>query len=355
MRAAKAAPRNRRFRAQDASMSPKCCRWCVLAFMFVGIFGSAPGRAADTVSVGMVRLPTPVFVGIDRGYFAAESLRVVPVFSQSGGELVPALSTERIDIALASPGAALFNALAFGIDAKIVATYWTAASTAVAHDYAYVIARKDVARSGRLSRAGGARGMTFAITAHGQMTELLAAEYLKRSGLRLSDVRIVQLPFPDIEVAMRNRAVDLAVAIEPYAALGERDGVSVDVIGISAVMPDFVQAVVIYGAQLTSSRRDVGIRFLRAFSRANRYLRRALRTADGRRSVARIYQRYLPLEDPSIYHEIGLPDGVPDLHVSLGRRFGLSWQLEQYQRAGLVTRAPMLAKAVDQRFLDASR
>jgi len=82
-----------------------------------------PALAADEVKVGMLRLPTALFVGIDQGYFSAEGIDAKPVFFKSGAELVPALSTGQIDVATTSPGAALFNAMALGINATIVADY----------------------------------------------------------------------------------------------------------------------------------------------------------------------------------------------------------------------------------------
>ena len=300
-----------------------------------------PAAANDNVSIGMVRLPTAVFVAMDRGYFAAEGLNVTPVFSQSGGELVPALSTGRIDVAVASPGAALFTAFAIGVKARIVADCWVAPHDAGGSDYAFIDARADLVSSGRFTSPRDAKGLTFAITARGQMTELFAAMYLQRAGLRLSDVHVVELPFPDMEVAMRNHAIDLAATIEPYATLGSRSGASVRVAGLTSLMPGYVQ--------------DSGVRFMRAFVRANAFLRTHLADRTGRRQIARIYQKYIPLDDPAIYEQIGLPVGPADMAVDLNGRFGLAWQLRRYVAEGLIAGAPSLEAAVDNGFVRAAR
>jgi NitT/TauT family transport system substrate-binding protein len=314
-----------------------------------------PAAANDNVSIGMVRLPTAVFVAMDRGYFAAEGLNVTPVFSQSGGELVPALSTGRIDVAVASPGAALFNAFAIGVKARIVADCWVAPHDAGGSDYAFIDARADLVSSGRFTSPRDAKGLTFAITARGQMTELFAAMYLQRAGLRLSDVHVVELPFPDMEVAMRNHAIDLAATIEPYATLGSRSGASVRVAGLTSLMPGYVQAVLLYGDRIATRRRDIGVRFMRAFVRANAFLRTHLADRTGRRQIARIYQKYIPLDDPAIYEQIGLPVGPADMAVDLNGRFGLAWQLRRYVAEGLIAGAPSLEAAVDNGFVRAAR
>jgi len=311
-------------------------------------------RAADDVTIGMVRLPTAVFIAIDQGFFTAEGLNVTPEFSQNGAEIVPELATGKIDIGLASPGASLFNALALGVDAKIVADCWVAPRVAGSNDYAFIDVRKDLAAGGTF-KARDAKGLNFAITAHGQMTELYAAAYLQSAGLSLSDVHLVELPFPAMEAAMRNHAIDLATGIEPYPTLGARSGASVKTAGITTLMPGYVQAVLMYGSRVSTRQRDIGIRFMRAYKRANTFLLRDLGSKAGRAELARIYQKYIPLDDPSVYLESGLPAGPVDLSVDVDGPFALHWQLTQYVAQGQVKTAPDLKSAVDNSFVRAVR
>jgi NitT/TauT family transport system substrate-binding protein len=332
-----------------------CSRGAALLLLvaLVTAFGR-PAAANDSVSVGMVRLPTAVFIAIDRGYFTAEGLDVTPVFSQNGGELVPALSTGKIDVALASPGAALFNALALGVNARIVADCWVAPRTPGANDYAFIDVRKDLVASGHYTSPRDAKGLNFGVTAHGQMTELFAAMYLQSVGLTLADVHLVELPFPAMEIAMRNHAIDLASTLEPYATLGAADGSSVKVAGLTSIMPGYVQAVLMYGDRLVTDRRDIGVRFMRAMERANAFLLSRTSTRAGRREVAAIYQKYVPVDDPSIYEQIGLPVGPADLSVDIDGKYALRWQMDQYVAQGLVKTVPDLRAAVDNGFVTAA-
>jgi NitT/TauT family transport system substrate-binding protein len=187
------------------------------------------------------------------------------------------------------------------------------------------------------------------------MTELFAAAYLQSGGLTLADVHVVELPFPAMEAAMQNHAIDLASAIEPYPTLGVRSGASVKAAGIAALMPGYVQAVLMYGPRLTKSRRDIGIRFMRAYERANAFLLRNLATRAGRAELARIYQKYIPLDDPSVYLETGLPAGPADLSVDIDGPFALRWQMQQYVAQGLVKTSPDLKSAVDNSFVRAAK
>jgi hypothetical protein len=115
-------------------------------------------------------------------------------------------------------------------------------------------------------------------------------------------------------------------------------------------MPGYVQAVMMYGARLGRTDRALGLRFLRAFSKANLYLRAHATTAAGRAAIGAIYQKYIPLDDPTLYAKIGLAIAPAKLTVVVDGTYALRWQMQQYVSAGLVETAPDLAKSVDNTF-----
>ena len=318
-------------------------------------FAVAPRAAfaADAVKVGMLRLPTALLIGIDQGFFTAEGMNVEPVFFRSGAELVPALSTGQIDVAMTSPGAALFNAMAIGVDATIVADHWASGKDDPAGDSAYMVVRKDLAPNGTFDPKT-ARGMKLAVTAHGQMTELFAIEYLASIGLKPSDVQLSDLPLPDMNAALANKAIDLASTIDPYATMLALQGTGVKVVNMGAIMPNYVQAVMMYGQRIGKTDRKLGMRFMRAYSKANLYLRAHLRTPAGRATVAAIYQKFIPIDDPSLYTKIGLAAGPENLRVVVDGKYALRWQMEQYVAQGLVKTPPDLKAAVDNSFAEAA-
>ncbi len=259
----------------------------VLALLAVAAFAVGPRTASanDEVKVGMLRLPTALFIGMDQGYFAAEGIDIKPVFFKSGAELVPGLSTGQIDVATTSPGAALFNALALGVNATIVADYWTSGKDVPSGDSAFIMVRKDLAPYGQF-KAKDAKNLTVAVTAHGQMTELFADTYLASAGLSTNDVNIVDMPLPDMSAALANHAVDIASTIDPYATMLATQGTAVKAIGVSALMPGYVQAVMMYGQRIGKTDRALGLRFMRAFAKANTFLRTHLTSPAGRAEIA---------------------------------------------------------------------
>jgi NitT/TauT family transport system substrate-binding protein len=235
-----------------------------------------PAAAADVVKVGVLKIPQTAFVALERGYFAAEGIDMQPVFFQSGAELVPSLATGQIDVAATSAGAALFNAIAQGSHITIVGDHWVSAPTSPSGDSQFITVRKDLLASGTVKSARDVKGMTIAVTARGQVTDLFMRVFLASGGLTEKDVHIVTLSYPDMLAAFTNKAIDLACAIDPYVTLAENDGAAQRFVSESSLLPGVIQAVTIYGDRLGKNDRPLGMRFMRAMTRANTYVRQRL-------------------------------------------------------------------------------
>ena len=314
--------------------------------------GPRPVRAADTVRVGMLRLPNALFAGMDQGFFVAEGIDVDPVFVADVAELESALSAGKIDVAMASPDAALFSAFALGVNATFVADYWTSAKNAPSGDSAFIVVRKELAPFGSFKpKDSGA--LTVAAVGRGHMTALFGSAYLANVKVSKGEVNVVEMPFSDMETALKNDAIDAAAVIDPYATQMVERGVGVKVTNLSTLMPGYVLGIIIYGQRAGKSDRGLGLRFMRAYSKANTYLRAQLMTPAGRAAIARIYQKYFPIDDPTLYQRVGLAVGMEKLTVQAEGRYGLIWQMDQYANAGLVLTRPNVSAAVDNSFAEA--
>lgn len=312
-----------------------------------------PASAADTVKYGLLRVPQTVMVGIDKGFFAKEGINVELVFFRSGAELVPSLSTGQIDMAATSAGAALYNALGAGVDAVIVGDYFVPMADGNG-DPNGIAVRRELVDSNKYKGPADAKGLTMAITARGQFTDLFATEYLKKGGLTLDDVRIVNMPYPDMLPALKSGAVDIAVSIDPFLAIAEKEGFAKRVAKISEVMPGLDLGVIMYGKRLAENNRDLGMRFMRAYDRANAWCRQARATPEGRAELQKIFSKYIPLKDPNLYLTMGLAFGRADMTADVDGSHGLRWQLEQYEAKGLIKNKPDLSKVVDNSFATAA-
>jgi NitT/TauT family transport system substrate-binding protein len=312
-----------------------------------------PALAADKIKVGLLRVPQSLHVGIERGYFAAEGIEIEPVYFRSGAELVPSLSTGQIDTATTSVGAALYNALAQGVNAKLVAEM-TSATGEESHASNTIIVRKDLVDSGKVKTAADAKGLTMAITARGQLTDLFGSTFLKSGGLTEKDVRVVNMAYPDMLAALQGKAIDIAVAVDPTVTLAEHNELAVRFADMAKLMPGFVVTVAMYGDRLTGKDRDAGLRLMKAYHAANLYLRRGLTDPAVRADIARIYQKHAPLQDPALYDKVALSTGRATLAIDIDSPHGLRWQMGQYVERGLVPNPPDLRKVVDNSFAESA-
>ena len=95
-----------------------------LATLFAGAAIAVSPAKAETVTVGLVGAVSsthwPIYIGLTKGYFAAEDVKLDPVFIQSSAALVQQLTAGSIDLALSTGLADPIRAIDKGAPIAIV-------------------------------------------------------------------------------------------------------------------------------------------------------------------------------------------------------------------------------------------
>jgi ABC-type nitrate/sulfonate/bicarbonate transport system substrate-binding protein len=106
-----------------ARTSKKLPRW-LLALLAGAAIAVSPAAKAETVTVGLVGAVSsthwPVYIGLTKGYFAAEDLKLDLVFIQSSAALVQQLTAGSLDLALSTGLADPLRAIDKGASIAIV-------------------------------------------------------------------------------------------------------------------------------------------------------------------------------------------------------------------------------------------
>lgn len=312
----------------------------ILSFAAADI-GSAQAQTPAPLKVGILRIASPLFVGVEKKFFDAEGVPVEIIFFRSGSELVPSLSRGQIDVAATAAGAALYNTMASGIKTKIVADYFSLLPNSHSHG---ILVRKELFDSGRVKTPADLKGLTVAITATGQYTHYAAAHTLEKAGLKESDVRFVNMSYPDMAAALAGGSIDAASSVEPFMSLTAQKKTGHVLVYDSVTMPDLEVAVLMFGERLAGPDRATGVKFLRAYRKAVNYMHEALKDPAKAKDVAVIFQKHLPLQDPTLYEHMGWPMSRPDISVNTAN---LHEQLDWYVKRGLVRNAPKLDAFID--------
>ncbi len=188
------------------------------------------GQAADLSTAAALAAPrkleaayvtslsfSPLFRAIDKGYLKDENLDLDLQVVQSASDTVAFLGTGRIDVAFGNIGDTFFNALARGVDVKIVAAMSQYPRDPSVLSPAPVLVRKALFDGGEVKTVADLKGRKFAFNSGGGIIEYLAVHALAPAGLGLGDIDVVDLAFPQQPVALTNGAIAAAIMPEPLA------------------------------------------------------------------------------------------------------------------------------------------
>jgi NitT/TauT family transport system substrate-binding protein len=143
----------------------------------------------------------PIWLGEERGYFRQEGIEIDYVTFGSASEMIPALATGQLDVAPMPANPAMWNAVARGVQAKVMVDLGTCRPGG--SDQALLV-RKAVYDSGRGHRLEDLRTLSLAITPPGKATTTACALSvgLRQAGLTLDDGIIQPIPFADMVGAL---------------------------------------------------------------------------------------------------------------------------------------------------------
>jgi NitT/TauT family transport system substrate-binding protein len=209
----------------------------------------------------------PMLIGDREGYFAREGIRLkfvdLPTNSVQG---LPALSRGDVDVVSAAVSVGFFNAVLSGSDLRIVADRGHF-DPAVGCESFGIVGRKSLFGD-RPIDAKALRGRRFAMNAVGQ-TGYLAALFLKRYGLKVTDVEAVRLPATTERHALDAGTVDVVARSDPFFYQVMQGGHRL-LAGGSSLAPGSHLAVLVFGPSLLRRNRELGERFMVAYLRAVR-------------------------------------------------------------------------------------
>jgi len=212
------------------------------------------------IAVQMNVTIAPLVLADERGYFKEAGIDVDLVPMGGGSEMAAPLATGEIDAGLGGISASLFNALARGMDAKIVSDF---SRMSRGHGFGGFVVRNDVEYSGIPSL----RGKLIGFNNPGSPCHYMVGKMLESAGLTLTDVQTSYIPFPTIPGAMAKKEIDAACAAEPWVANTVHAGDARLVLTYDEIVPDMQTSTVMVSTKMLGDR-PLTERFLKAFLRA---------------------------------------------------------------------------------------
>jgi NitT/TauT family transport system substrate-binding protein len=312
--------------------------------------------AADLVPInlGIANSMTDVgfFIADKRGYFRDEGLAVNMIAFDSAARMIAPFASGDLDVGGGGPSAGLYNAVARGIDIRIVADK---SSTPPGRGNNYLFVRTDLVQSGRFKTLADLKGMKIAGSAPGGSATTTLDKLLAMAGLQMADIERVYMGFPEQTMALQNKAVDAALPNEPSAYLAEKLGAGVRIMGDDVIYPNHQIATVFYSGQFIKSKPEAARKFMRAYLRGVRDYNDAV--VDGKlegpkgEAVIAILTEDSLVKDPDIYRAIVAIACDPDGRVNVD---SLKEDLDIFRSEGLIEGKVAVEQALDTSFAEAA-
>ena len=315
-----------------------------------------PALAADPipVTVGTANSATDiaVYVAEKKGYFKEEGLAVNFIAFDSAAKMIAPFASGDLDVGGGGTSAGLYNAVARGIDIKIVADK---NHTPPGQGIQPLLVRKDHVESGRYKTIADLKGMKISTAAPGSAASTTLDRALKMGGLKITDVDQVYMGFPQQAIALANKAIDAAFTAEPSATQAVNSGSAVRVMGDDEIYPMHQLAVVFYSGSFIKKKPEAARRYMRAYLRGVRYYNDAI--VNGRLvgergdEIIAIFSEKIPLKDNGLYRTLIPPATNPDGKVQIA---SLREDLEFFRAAGDIESKVTLEQALDTSFAEAA-
>jgi NitT/TauT family transport system substrate-binding protein len=298
-------------------------RRIALVLSSLAIFGivthSALAQQQETVTVAVNGLisDAPFYIGAAKGFFAKQGLAVKLVHIEAGTKMIAPLSAGQLDAGGGALGVGLFNAVAHGLNVKIVADR---ATTAPNYSYISLMVRKDLVDSGKVKTYKDLKGLRIAQNGKGGVQASTINEAMVAGGLTYDDAtQIYNMSNPEHLNGMMNKAIDASLTTEPLVTMAEERGIAVRFSKLD-LYPDQVIAALLYSGEFIKKRPEVAKKFMVGYLESVRYYNDAL--VDGHfkgpnaSELIDILTAATPLKDRSLFEKMSANGCDPNGRVN---------------------------------------
>jgi NitT/TauT family transport system substrate-binding protein len=112
-----------------------------------------------------------------------------------------------------------------------------------------------VHKESQIFRTEDLKGKTVAVPGRYANHRLILYRELKKAGMQLSDIKLVEMPPPDMPAALYSRSVDAITSGEPFMGQSELDGYGRALYRVKDVWPGFISCVLAVHEDVIKSRR----------------------------------------------------------------------------------------------------
>jgi NitT/TauT family transport system substrate-binding protein len=206
----------------------RALRWGVLAVVLamvlaaLDVSGLRSASAQDTtVKIGIARSTSNAaeLMALNRGYFKDAGIKLQWDDIDTTANVIALLAQNQYNIVAGGISAGIFNALEKNLPITMLADR---VSTPIGHNLMLRPDLKDTVKSLK-----DLKGKVIASNGQGSVSTYEIGKMLERDGLTIADVDLKIMPFTQMGLAFKNKAIDAALVIPPFVWGLEEQGLAI--------------------------------------------------------------------------------------------------------------------------------
>jgi NitT/TauT family transport system substrate-binding protein len=248
---------------------------------FASMAAVAAAEPLQTITIGMVpSLPAAAtYIAQDKGWYRELGIEVEIGNVDSAAGAMSLVAANRLQVVEGGLASNYWNALAQGLPVIMASER---GSSPLHHA---VMVRNDL--KGEIKTIADLKGRRIAIVAPGAILAYELGKTLETAGLSYKDVEITYIPFPQMGLALTNKAVDAAVSIPPFSDVALAQNLGWSLVDPDQVITPTPMAAVAYviNSDWASAHRDLAHKFFLATARGIREYCQAYHNGPNRQYV----------------------------------------------------------------------
>lgn len=231
----------------------------------VGVCGRASAQET-TVKIGIARSTSNAaeLMALKRGYFEQAGIKLQWDDIDTTANVIALLAQNQYNIVAGGISAGIFNALEKNLPITILSDR---VSTPIGHNLMLRPDLKDSVKSFK-----DLKGKVVASNGQGSVSTYEIGKMLEREGLSITDVDLKIMPFTQMGIAFRNKAIDAGLVIPPFVWQLEEQGLAVPFGNVDELVTPqpMTIAVIMANTDWIKSNPDLVQRYMTAWLRGAR-------------------------------------------------------------------------------------
>jgi NitT/TauT family transport system substrate-binding protein len=304
-----------------------------------------PSWGMQTLKLGTLNLSSfaTLFIGMDKGFFESEGIKVEPIFFKAAQPVAVATATGDIDVGAAGMTAGFYNSIAQGMKIALVAgrgREWPG------YKLTALLVNPEQWKSG-VRDLKGLKGKRVGITQFGSTFHYMLGNILEQKGMSLNDIKIVPLgSVASMRDTIITNQIESAFLVQPFVTPIEKEQKAHVLLWVGDHIR-YQLGGIIYGEKLMKNR-PAAVSFMKGYIKSCRYyFDHALLKKDknANQEILNIISKYSGEKPEEI--ALSLPYNVQNGELDPEE---IQQQLDWWYRYDLVTKKMSISEVVDLSF-----